>query len=108
MGRGAAGLRASAALPDGVVRGPRGPILRDDFVLSCLLELVVHSDDLADSLPALTPPPVLPEARDAVAAALAAEYLRRTGSPPLIGEVESWIREATGRAETADPAFPLL
>jgi hypothetical protein len=102
------GLAALDGLGSDVVRGPRGAIGLDDFVLTRLLELVVHGDDLARSVPGLVPPPLLDEALDAVAGALADAYVESTGSVPTVGERLDWIRRATGRLPGDDPALPLL
>lgn len=102
------GLRALDALSADVVRGPLGPIGLDDFVLTRLIELVVHGDDLARSVPDVAAPPLLDQALDAVAGALADAYLEVTGSPAPAGERLGWIRRATGREVSDDPALPLL
>lgn len=84
-----------AGLRTPVVQARRGPITRDDFVRTRLLELVVHGDDLARALGAASHPGT-EEAVAEVAHALAA-------ARPL-----SWIRLAAGRVASGDPALPLF
>lgn len=91
-----------------VVRGPRGPITRDDFVLTRLLELVVHGDDLARSVPDVAGTPLVDDAVTAVAAALADGYSEVAAQPPRRVVDLDWIRAATGRVPTDDPHLPLL
>lgn len=91
-----------------VVMGRRGPLTREDFVVTRLLELVVHAEDLHRATAARTTAPVLPEARDVVAAALADAYGLRAGESPASMEPQRWIRLATGRLPSEDPHLPLL
>ena len=100
---------ALAALDDGsrssVVRAPRGPVRLADFVLSRVIELVVHADDLARSLGADAP--LLPAAVAAVAGALEVAARERTSVPlrPPDADDLAWIRLACGRVDepaTAD------
>ncbi|MCD9198550.1 maleylpyruvate isomerase N-terminal domain-containing protein [Aeromicrobium wangtongii] len=102
------GFSTLDALHTDVVRGPRGTIGLDDFVMTRLLELVVHGDDLGRSVPTVPAPPLLDEAVDAVAGALAQAYAEVAGSPPQTGERLTWIRQATGREPSDDAALPLL
>lgn len=102
------GLAALLRLSGEVVLAPRGPILRDDFVMTRLLELVVHADDLALSAPGIDPPPLLDAAVHAVAVALRDVYAERVGEPPAPQADREWIRSATGRSAHADPRLPLL
>lgn len=102
------GFRALDALRSDVVRGPRGAITRDDFILTRLIELVVHGDDLARSVPQVPAPPSLEGPVAAVSAALAQAYVQVTGHEPEIGEHLDWIRIATGRVASKDEALPLL
>ena len=99
------------ALIDGikapVVRGPRGPITRHDFVVTRLLELVVHGDDLARSVP-VGGSPLVDGAITVVAAALADGYAEVAGRRPSSEHGIDWIRAATGRAPSDDPLLPLL
>ncbi|QIG42100.1 maleylpyruvate isomerase family mycothiol-dependent enzyme [Nocardioides anomalus] len=90
------------ATPGAVLQARRGPIARDDYLLTRLTELVVHADDLARTL-GRDDAPLLPAAVDAVAGALATAY---PGEPPDVGL--TWIRLATGRVASDDPALPLL
>jgi uncharacterized protein (TIGR03083 family) len=91
-----------------VVRGLRGCITREDFVLTRLIEVVVHADDLARSLPEINPPPLLDAAVTLVSDALARAYAEVTGSAPSYPPGLPWIRLAAGRQPSPDPALPLL
>ena len=91
-----------------VVRGLRGCITREDFVLTRLIEVVVHADDLARSLPEIDPPPLLEKAVTLVSDALARAYEEAVGSAPSYPRGLPWIRLATGRHPSPDPALPLL
>jgi len=102
------GLRTLDGLRADVVRGPRGPIALDDFVLTRLIELVVHGDDLARSVPTVPAPPLLDEALSAVAQALAGAYTEATGTAPTVGDPLTWIRQAAGREPSDDSVLPLL
>jgi hypothetical protein len=102
------GLGALAALHSEVVRGPRGAITLDDFIMTRLVELVVHGDDLARSVPELAAPPLLDEAVASVADALAGAYAEVTGHAPDVDDRLEWIRAATGRSARDDTALPLL
>lgn len=93
-------------LPE-VVLGRRGPLQRDDFLLTRLLELVAHGDDLHRRLRPDRPSPALPEAGAAVAAVLAEGYEQAAGRPPRWAGIDL-IRVATGRTPTEDPLMPLL
>jgi uncharacterized protein (TIGR03083 family) len=89
-----------------VLHARRGPIRRDDYLLSRLLELVVHGDDLQRAL-GRTDAPLFPEAVQVVGDALAAAYTERAGTPPVDGSL-GWIRRAAGRVPSDDPHLPLL
>jgi hypothetical protein len=102
------GFRALAALQTEVVRGPRGAITRDDFIVTRLIELVVHGDDLARSVPQLVRPPLLDAPVFAVSGALALAYGEVTGREPEIDDHLDWIRIATGRVPSDDESLPLL
>ena len=94
---------------DPVVLGRRGAIRRDDYVLTRLLELVVHADDLDRALGHPRPThPALPAAVAAVAEALAAAYEEAAGTPWTVDDPLTWIRLATGRRPSDDPTLPLL
>jgi hypothetical protein len=102
------GFRALDALRAEVVRGPRGAITRDDFIVTRLIELVVHGDDLARSVPGVPSPPLLDGSVAAVSGALTQAYAEVTGREPEIGDQLDWIRQATGRLASHDDALPLL
>lgn len=91
-----------------VVLGRRGPITRDDYVMTRLLELVVHGEDLNRALPIPTESPVLPDACAQVASALVQAYVERGGGQPDVPDALGWIRLATGRIPSADELLPLL
>ena len=94
------------AIPGAVLRARRGPIARDDYLLTRVLELVVHGDDLQRAL-GRTDAPLLPAAVTAVSDALAAAYVERAGTA-LSGAGLDWIRRAAGRVPDDDPNLPLL
>ncbi len=94
------------AIPGDVFQARRGPITRDDYLLTRLLELVAHGDDLQRAL-GRADAPLLPEAVRAVSDALAAAYVERAGTPAPGGGLE-WIRRAAGRLPSDDPHLPLL
>ena len=99
-------FEAIDAIPGEVFQARRGPIARDDYLLTRLLELVVHGDDLQRAL-GRTDAPLLPAAVTAVSDALATAYVERTGTPASGAGLE-WIRRAAGRVPTDDPHLPLL
>jgi len=101
------GFRALDSLKAEVVRGPLGAITREDFILTRVLELVVHGDDLARALDAPRHPGDQ-EAVTTVAAALAAAYGEVTGGPPATGSSLAWVRLAAGREPSEDPHLPLF
>jgi uncharacterized protein (TIGR03083 family) len=102
----AAAFAALDATPGEVFQARRGPIARDDYLLTRVLELVVHGDDLQRAL-GRTDAPLLPAAVTAVSDALAAAYVQRAGTPASGAGLE-WIRRAAGRVPTDDPHLPLL
>lgn len=102
------GFRALAGLRTDVVRGPLGTITLDDFILTRIIELVVHGDDLARSVPQVVAPPLLDISVQAVSDALAGAYREATGHEPSIDIHLDWIRVATGRAPAEDSSLPLL
>lgn len=102
------GFRALDALRTDVVRGPRGAITRDDYIVTRLIELVVHGDDLARSVPEIPAPPLLDASVELVSGALANAYAEVTGREPEIENQLDWIRIATGRVDSADESLPLL
>jgi uncharacterized protein (TIGR03083 family) len=122
-------LRAPIAAPGGVaagtvIDGPRGPFTARDFVRTRLLDLVVHVDDIARSLPDQDPP-TLRRAALGATTRLLAEMLagsapgrsvevriapfvavqaitgppHKRGTPPNVVETDpvTWLRVATGR-----------
>ncbi len=89
-----------------VFQARRGPITREDYLLTRLLELVVHGDDLQRAL-VRDDAPLLPEAVTAVSAALTEAYRDRAGVAP-VGDGLDWIRRAAGRVPDADPHLPLF
>ncbi|MBC3190148.1 maleylpyruvate isomerase N-terminal domain-containing protein [Pseudonocardia sp. C8] len=93
-------------LPD-VVLGRRGPLRRDDFLLTRLIELVTHGDDLHRRLGPQRPGPLVGAAVALVCGVFAAAYEEATGRPPRWRGLEL-VRVATGRIATGDPAVPLL
>ena len=90
---------------DPVVTSRRGPVALSTLVLTRLLELVVHGDDLARSVGGMTPGtlgPLEPGALLVVAEALRA-CLAETGGPDLeVADPLAWTRLACGRV-AADP-----
>jgi uncharacterized protein (TIGR03083 family) len=112
-----------------VLAGPRGPITARDWVLTRMVDLIVHCDDFSRSFPARDPVPMV---RPALAAAtrvlaeiLAAQAPGRSvevrvppfvavqavpgprhtrGTPPNVVETDpvTWLRLATGRLGFAD------
>ncbi len=102
---------AFAAIEDvawSVVLGRRGPLRYDDYLRTRLLELVVHGDDLARTIPEAGGTPVLDDAADTVAATLADAYEERAGARPEVPDALTWIRQAAGRVAAKDPHLPLL
>jgi uncharacterized protein (TIGR03083 family) len=130
-------MRAQPALADAitdlsarsVIAGARGPITALDWVLTRLLDITVHTDDLSRSLPDLDPAPITRPALAAttrlLAEILAAQSPGRSvelrvppfvavqaiegprhtrGTPPNTVETDplTWLRLATGRAVWAD------
>lgn len=97
---------------DPVVTSRRGPVRLSTLVLTRLLELVVHGDDLARSVSGDTPPtlgPLEPGALQVVADALQ-DALRETGGPELdVADPLAWVRLACGRVHpTADAVATAL
>lgn len=78
------------------VRVSRGVVGLDTLVLTRLVELVVHADDLARS--AKIPSPVDPTARTIVSDALLRVLRARTGYDLEVGDETAWLRLATGRS----------
>lgn len=80
-----------------VVQARRGPITLLDMVRSRVVELVVHADDLARSLPGVQADPVDRPALDAVAAALLRVVVTRGGWSLEVRDPRLWLRLACGR-----------
>lgn len=102
--------RAWAALDrprPSVVMGRRGPLTYDDFLVTRLIELVVHGDDLERAVH-VSPAPLMQESLDVVAHALNGAYALRAGTAPSVNDARAWIRTATGRVSSSDPNLPLL
>jgi uncharacterized protein (TIGR03083 family) len=112
-----------------VLAGPRGPITARDFVQLRILDLVVHCDDIARSVPDRDPPallrPALARTTRTLAEMLATATPGRSvevriapfvavqavagpphkrGTPPNVVETDpvTWLRVATGRRTFAD------
>ncbi len=82
---------------DVVVQARRGPILLSELLLSRLVELVVHGDDLARSLPRTLRSPLDPEAVELVSATLLEVLTDRGGWDLEVVDPLAWIRLACGR-----------
>lgn len=102
---------AALGAGDRVVQARRGPILESSFLDTRLIELVVHADDLARSLPDHPAPPVLPSARRRVVLTLR-EVLTTKAAVPVEAlaaasalEPEEFLALAAGRVER-DPTLP--
>jgi len=95
--RGAAGRSTGAESADIVVQARRGPILLSEMMLSRLVELVVHGDDLHRSLPRTLDDPLDQEAIDLVAVTLLEVLTDRGGWDLEVYDPLAWIRLATGR-----------
>lgn len=102
------GLAALDALVGPVVRGPRGAITLDDFIVTRVLELVVHGDDMERSVLEVPPAPLLDSAVALVSQALVEAYVEATGRPPEVEDELEWIRLAAGRTPSDDDALPLF
>jgi uncharacterized protein (TIGR03083 family) len=97
-------LRRGAADP--VVWARRGPILLSEMVVSRLVELVVHGDDLARSLDRCPGPgPLDPAAVHVVAQALIEVLVDRGGWDLEVVDDLAWIRLATGRVPASVPGL---
>lgn len=79
----------------GVVRVRRGLVPLTTLVLTRLVELVVHADDLSRSVHVTSP--VDPTARTIVARELLAIVRRRSGHDVDVADERDWVRLATGR-----------
>ena len=104
----AAFLRLADLGPDDcVVQTRRAPIMLSGLVVSRLVELVVHGDDLARALDAPRHPGDR-EAVSTVATVLGVAYGELTGGPPMVSQPLTWIRLAAGREPSEDQNLPLL
>ncbi|MBO3100806.1 maleylpyruvate isomerase N-terminal domain-containing protein [Cellulomonas fengjieae] len=81
---------------DLVVQARRGPVLLSTMAVSRVLELVVHADDLARSLPRGSDP-VDPGALQLVADALLEIVVARGGWSLEVADPRTWVRLAAGR-----------
>lgn len=102
------GFRALDRLKADVVRGSRGAITLDDFVMTRLVEVVVHGDDLERSVLEVSAAPLLDAAVAQVSHVLVEAYIEVTGVPPDVEDELEWIRTATGRLPSDDEALPIL
>ncbi len=91
-----------------VVLGRRGAVTLDDYLLTRLVELVVHADDLERALGSRVTSPVRDDALLVVADALSAVHLELRGTRPVVTDPLTWVREASGRQPAPDGAPPLL
>ncbi|SDS15371.1 TIGR03083 family protein [Paraoerskovia marina] len=80
-----------------IVQARRGPISLRDMVISRLLELVVHGDDLARSLPHVAGDPLNRDAVDLAADELLKIVVARGGWHIEVEDPRLWIRLAAGR-----------
>ena len=100
-------LRAGAeGTPDPVVLARRGPVRLSDLVVTRILELVVHGDDLARSIGGDDVAvrrvvgedgPVLPRALDVAAEELLDVVVGRGGWDLEVADALRWVRLAAGR-----------
>jgi len=122
------GVALAGALPR-VIDTPRGPTTSEDFLITRVVELVVHADDLSRSMPELDAvalaPAALAVAVRGLAGVLASRYPGRSvevrippfaavqavagprhtrGTPPNVVETDAltFVRLATGRLDWRD------
>ena len=79
-----------------MVQARRGPVLLSTMTVSRVLELVVHADDLARSVPRGVDP-VEPGALQLVADALLRVVVARGGWDLEVSDPRRWVRLAAGR-----------
>jgi len=91
-----------------VVVGRRGPLVMDDYLLTRLIELVIHGDDLHRAIGAGTRSPVLGTALVIVSDALAAAHLEMHGVRPENRDPLTWVRQASGRAASGGTTASVL
>ncbi|MHB1489281.1 mycothiol-dependent maleylpyruvate isomerase [mine drainage metagenome] len=82
---------------DQVVQARRGPVRLTEMVVSRVIELVVHADDLARSLPQVVAQPVDRGALDLVAQTLLDIVVARGGWDLEVADPRLWLRLAAGR-----------
>ena len=97
MVRGALDNLGRLAPDGGVVMARRGPVTLTDMVVTRVIELVVHADDLARSVPRPGPPPIDRGALDLVAQVLLGVLVDRGGWALTVTEPLTWVRLAAGR-----------
>jgi uncharacterized protein (TIGR03083 family) len=83
---------------EGVVMARRGPMSLADMVLTRVIELVVHADDLARSVDRPGRPPLDAGALDLVAQGLLDVLVARGGWTLEVADPLRWVRLAAGRA----------
>jgi hypothetical protein len=106
-------VQEARAAPPGIISPFPGfepyPLMRlDEFVLTRIVEAVVHGMDLTDALgrPAVATPDGI-----AATASLLDELLARRavpGRPAGLGDDVAWVRAASGRDQHPDPRLPLI
>lgn len=82
---------------ENVVQARRGPITLRDMVVSRLLELVIHGDDLARSLPGVVGDPIDRDALQLAATELLKIVIARGGWHLELADARLWVRLAAGR-----------
>jgi hypothetical protein len=82
---------------DPVVQGRRAPILLSEMLTSRLVEIVLHGDDLARSVPPVGPGPVDPTALALVCEVLLEILLDRGGWDLEVVDERAWLQLACGR-----------
>jgi uncharacterized protein (TIGR03083 family) len=115
--------------PGATVAAPRGPIRWEDWLTTRVIELVVHADDLARSLPEREPPATTRPAMKLTVTTLAKAFAQKApgrsvelrvppyaavqcvegprhtrGTPPNVVETDgpTWVRLAAGRLLWSD------
>lgn len=81
----------------GLIRTTRGVLTARDFLLTRVIEAVVHTYDLAPALP--PPPPVDPHALHWAAQGLLSVLNERLGCHLIADHPELWVKVASGRLE---------
>ncbi|MBD5788389.1 maleylpyruvate isomerase N-terminal domain-containing protein [Cellulosimicrobium terreum] len=93
----AAFVRLGELAGERVVQARRGPITLRDMLVSRLVELVVHADDLARSFPSVVADPADRGALDLVADELLHVVVVRGGWSLEVHDPRLWVRLACGR-----------